>query len=344
MILWRRMPMVARHGGALPGTSIGVRQRRCVLRDALKIFSGSSNPELAREICQCLEIPLGRVHRSRFASDNLFVPIEESVRECDVFVVQSSCPPVSEGIVELLILIDALRSASASRITAVLPYYPYVRSDKKDQPRISITAKLMAQLLAAAGAGRVLTMTLHSPQIQGFFDIPVDHLQSTPVLTGYYKDLPVIRDCVAVAPDAGSAKRAGSYAQRLDIPLAFVDKRRLGNNDEVASRAVVGDVRGKHVIVFDDEISTGGSLIGAVDVLKSAGARDIHVGCTHGVLCGQAIERIAASPIKEVVVTNTVPVPAEKRHPKIKVISVAPLFAEAIKRTHTGQSIDSLFL
>jgi ribose-phosphate pyrophosphokinase len=266
------------------------------------------------------------------------------VRECDVFVVQSSCPPVSEGIVELLILIDALRSASASRITAVLPYYPYVRSDKKDQPRISITAKLMAQLLRAAGAGRVLTMTLHSPQIQGFFDIPVDHLQSTPVLCSYYAQLPVIRECVAVAPDAGSAKRAGSFAQRLDIPLAFVDKRRLGNTDDVASRAVVGDVRDKHVIIFDDEISTAGSLMGAVDVLKNAGAREIYVGCTHGVLCGPAIERIAASPVKEVVVTNTVPLPPEKRHPKIKTLSVAPLFAEAIKRTHTGQSIHSLFL
>ncbi|HHX40098.1 MAG TPA: ribose-phosphate pyrophosphokinase [Armatimonadetes bacterium] len=313
------------------------------MKDTLKIFSGSSNPELAQEICRCLDIPLGRVDRSRFANDNLFIQIEESVRECDVFVVQSSCPPVSEGIVELLILIDALRSASASRITAVLPYYPYVRSDKKDQPRISITAKLMAQLLRAAGAGRVLTMTLHSPQIQGFFDIPVDHLQSTPVLCSYYAQLPVIRECVAVAPDAGSAKRAGSFAQRLDIPLAFVDKRRLGNTDDVASRAVVGDVRDKHVIIFDDEISTAGSLMGAVNVLKNAGARDIYVGCTHGVLCGPAIERIAASPVKEVVVTNTVPLPPEKRHPKIKTLSVAPLFAEAIKRTHTGQSIDSLF-
>ncbi|HOJ21257.1 MAG TPA: ribose-phosphate pyrophosphokinase [Armatimonadota bacterium] len=314
------------------------------MKDNLKIFSGSSNPELAEEICRCLDIPLGRVVRSRFANDNLFIQIEESVRECDVFVVQSSCPPVSEGIVELLILIDALRSASASRITAVLPYYPYVRSDKKDQPRISITAKLMAQLLRAAGAGRVLTMTLHSPQIQGFFDIPVDHLQSTPVLCSYYAQLPVIRECVAVAPDAGSAKRAGSFAQRLDIPLAFVDKRRLGNTDDVASRAVVGDVRDKHVIIFDDEISTAGSLMGAVDVLKNAGAREIYVGCTHGVLCGPAIERIAASPVKEVVVTNTVPLPPEKRHPKIKTLSVAPLFAEAIKRTHTGQSIHSLFL
>jgi ribose-phosphate pyrophosphokinase len=283
------------------------------------------------------------VHYSRFSNDNLFVQVKESVRECDVFVVQSSCPPVSEGIMELLILIDALRSASASRITAVLPYYPYVRSDKKDQPRISITAKLMAQLLRAAGAGRVLTMTLHSPQIQGFFDIPVDHLQSTPVLCGYFAQLPVIRECVAVAPDAGSAKRAGSYAQRLDTPLAFVDKRRVGNNDEVLSRAVVGDVTGKHVIIFDDEISTAGSLMGAVDVLQAAGARDIYVGCTHGVLCGPAIERIARSPIKEVVVTNTVPLPPERRHPKIRVLSVAPLFAEAIRRVHTGQSIDSLF-
>ncbi|MDH7570865.1 MAG: ribose-phosphate pyrophosphokinase [Armatimonadota bacterium] len=310
----------------------------------LRVFAGRSNRDLAREICDCLNIPLGKVTFSRFANDNLFVQIEESVRESDVFVVQSSCPPVSEHLVELLILIDALRSASASRITAVLPYYPYVRSDKKDQPRISITAKLVAQLLKAAGAGRVLTMTLHSPQIQGFFDVPVDHLQSTPVLCDYFSRLPIIRQCVAVAPDAGSAKRAGTYAQRLNLPLAFVDKRRIGNTDEVTSRAVVGDVRGRPVIVFDDEISTGGSLLGAVEVLRAAGAGDIYVGCTHGVLCGPAVQRIAESPIREVVVTNTVPVPPEKRHPKIRVLSVAPLFAEAILRTHTGQSIDSLFL
>ncbi len=317
---------------------------RCILDNVLKVFSGSANPELASEICHCLDLPVGKVQFSRFVNDNMFVQVQESVREADVFVVQTSCHPVSEGIVELLILIDALRSASARRITAVLPYFPYVRSDKKDQPRISITAKLMANLLRSAGADRVLTMTLHSPQIQGFFDYPVDHLQATPVLCDYFAALPVIRECVAVAPDAGSAKRAGSFAQRLDIPLAFVDKRRLGNRDEVHSRAVVGDVNGKHVIVFDDEISTAGSLVGAVEVLKSAGARDIYVGCTHAILCGPAIERIAAAPIKEVVVTNTVPVAPEKRHPKIRVLSVAPLFAEAIRRTHTGQSVGALFL
>lgn len=316
---------------------------RWILRDRLKVFSGSSNPELAEEICACLEIPLGKVHVSRFANDNIFLQIQESVRECDVFVIQTASPPVSENIVELLILIDALRSASASRITAVLPYYPYVRSDKKDQPRISITAKLMAQLLRAAGASRVLTITLHSPQIQGFFDVPVDHLQSTPVLCDYFSRLPCIRECVAVAPDAGSAKRAGMFAQRLDIPLAFVDKRRIGNCDETLTRAVVGDVTDKHVIIFDDEISTAGSLMGAVKVLQEAGARDIYVGCTHGVLCGPAIERIAKAPIREVVVTNTLPLTPEKHHPKVRVLSVAPLFAEAIRRTHTGHSIDSLF-
>ncbi|MGQ9525927.1 MAG: ribose-phosphate diphosphokinase [Armatimonadota bacterium] len=306
------------------------------------IFAGSSNQPLAREICECLGIPLGEVRLERFSNDNLFVQILQSVRERDVFVVQTFAPPVSDHIIELLIMLDALRSASAARVTAVIPYFSYARSDKKDHPRISITGRLMADLLVTAGADRVLTMTLHSPQVHGFFRVPLDHLTAVPVISKYLEQLELV-DCVAVGPDAGSAKRAGTYAQRLGIPMAFIDKRRI-DDKTVKSTAVVGDVKGKTVVIFDDEIAAGTSLLNATQAVLNAGAREVYACATHGVFCGAALDRIDASPIRQVVVTNTLDQTAHAQHDKIVALSVAPLFAEAIKRIHTGESVGALFV
>jgi ribose-phosphate pyrophosphokinase len=311
------------------------------LQDAIKVFSGSSNPGLARDICESLGIPLGEARIRRFSNDNIFVQICENVRERDVFVVQSLCPPVSDHLVELLIMLDALRSASAQRITAVMPYYSYARSDKKDMPRISIAGRLIADLLVTAGANRLLTMTLHSEQVQGFFRCQADHLSATPILCNYFRSLN-LGECVALAADAGSARRAGAYATRLNIPLAFVDKRRLGDN-KVEARAVVGEVEGKTILYFDDEIATGSSLLETISTLDRFGAGDIYVGVTHGVLTGDAAKRIERSPIKQVVITDTVPLRDESRSPKIIQLSVAPLFAQAMKRIHTGESVSALF-
>jgi len=310
-------------------------------RDPL-VFAGSSNQPLAREICECLGIPLGEVLLERFSNDNLFVQILQSVRERDVFVVQTFSPPVSDHIIELLIMLDALRSASAARITAVIPYFSYARSDKKDHPRISIAGRLMADLLVTAGADRVLTMTLHSPQVHGFFRVPLDHLTAVPVVSRYLQELS-LEDCVAVGPDAGSAKRAGTYAQRLGIPMAFIDKRRIDDRT-VASTAVVGDVKGKTAVIFDDEIAAGTSLLNATRAVLEAGAKEVYACATHGVFCGPAIQRIEASPIRQVVVTNTIDQTADPRPAKIVTLSVAPLFAEAIKRIHTGESVGALFI
>jgi len=311
------------------------------LQDAIKVFSGSSNPGLAQAICEKLPVPLGQATIRRFSNDNIFVQICENVRERDVFVVQSLCPPVSDHLLELLIMIDALRSASAQRITAVIPYYSYARSDKKDMPRISITGRLIADLLVTAGANRILTMTLHSEQVQGFFRCQADHLSATPILCDHFRHLDLSK-CVALAADAGSARRAGAYATRLNIPLAFVDKRRIGDH-EVEARAVVGEVEGKTILYFDDEIATGGSLLETVNALGRFGVGDIHVGVTHGVLTGDAAKRIERSPIKQVVITDTVPLGKESRTPKIVQLSVAPLFAQAIRRIHTGESVSELF-
>jgi len=309
---------------------------------SLQVFSGTSNPELAGKMCEHLGIQLGEVYIHRFSNENIFVQIRENAREKDVFVVQTSAPPVNEGIMELLIMIDALRSASASRITAVIPYYPYARSDKKDQPRVSITARLIADLLKTAGADRVLTMTLHSPQIHGFFNIPVDHLAAVKPLSDFFKDWD-LTNFVVVAPDAGSAKRAGAYAEKLKLPLAICDKRRIGNTGETEVVGVVGEVKGHNVIVFDDEVDTGGSLIETADAVLKAGAKEVHAGCAHAVLSGNAVERIARSSVRELVTTDTVPIRGKKKIDKIKIVSVADLFAEAIKRIHTGESISSLF-
>jgi ribose-phosphate pyrophosphokinase len=310
------------------------------MNDRLKIFSGTANPQLAREICDHLGVPLSPVDVSTYTNENIFVQVCENVRERDVFVVQPMQSPTS--IVELLLLLDALRSASASRITAVIPYYSYARSDKKDMPRISVAARLFADLIAAAGANRVLTMTLHSPQVHGFFNVPCDHLAATPILCDYFAGKLDLSNFVALAADAGSAKRAGAYAQRLDIPLAFVDKRRI-NDLQVEVRSVVGAVEGKHVIIFDDEIAAAGSLAETVNAIRRFDVGDVYAAATHGVLSGPAPERIRSLDVREVVVTNTVHVPPEKRDAKITVLSVAPLFAEAIKRIHTGESVSALF-
>jgi ribose-phosphate pyrophosphokinase len=312
------------------------------MADGLKVFSGSSHPQLAREICAELGIPLGRAHTTRFSNENLKVKIEENVREQDVFVVQTACPPLSEHIVELLIMLDALKHASAKRVTAVLPYFPYARSDKKDEPRISITARLMADLVATAGADRVLTVDLHSPQIQGFFSMPADQLSGVPVLCDR-----LMRDdlsnTVVVAADVGEAKDAGRFAKRLDLPIAFIDKRRTGDDEKARPAYVIGDVRGKDCLLVDDEIATGGTIFSATDFLLDNGARSVQAAVVHPVLSGRAVERLNASRLQRLIVTNTIPIPPEKQSRKIEVLSMAPLLATAITHIHDGRSVSELF-
>jgi ribose-phosphate pyrophosphokinase len=314
------------------------------MKDRLKVFSGQSNPELAQAICRELKVPLSPSRTSRFANDNQFVQILENVREKDVFVVQTGAPPVDPSLVELLLMVDALHHASAKRITAVMPYFHYVRSDKKDEPRISIAARLVADLLEVAGATRVLTMTLHSEQIQGFFRIPVDQMSAAPIICDHFRRNNDLSNCVAVAPDAGSAKRAGVYAERLNIPLAVGDKRRVAHGDESEIVRIVGEVEGRDAIMFDDEIATAGSMLNLCRFLtERAGARSVRAAATHGVLCGDAVERLNDSPIEEVVITDSVPLPPGRRSAKIKVLSVAPLFAQAIANIHSGESVSALF-
>ncbi len=310
--------------------------------DPIKVFTGSANPQLAQAVCSHLDIPLGEVEVTRFSNDNIFVQIRENVRERDVFIFQSLSPPVSDNLMELFLLLDAARSASARRITAVIPYYSYARSDKKDMPRISVAARLIADLLATAGTNRVLTMTLHSEQVQGFFNVPTDHLNPVPIVCRYLKKMGDLSNFVAVAPDAGSAKRAGPYAQILGIPLAFCDKRRI-DDSQVVIRAIVGDVKDKNAIILDDEIARGSSLLETAKGVQERGAKKIYAACTHGVFTGDAIPRIEDSPITEVVTTDTIFLPPEKQIPKITVLSVASLFGEAISRIHTGESVSELF-
>jgi len=308
--------------------------------DGLKVFAGSSHPALTQEICKCLGIAPGGVTTTRFSNENLKVKIDENVREQDVFVVQTAAPPLSENIVELLILLDALRHASARRVTAILPYFPYARSDKKDEPRISITARLMADLLATAGANRVLTMDLHSPQIQGFFSMPADQLTAVPVLCERLRETGVA-GAVVVATDVGETKDAGHFARRLDLPIAIIDKRRSGHDERAEAVAVIGDIEGKRCLLVDDEIATGGSIFSATDFLLDHGALSVSAAVVHPVLSGRAIERLAASRLERLFVTNTIPL----RHTsaKIEVLSVAPLLAEAITRIHDGRSVSALF-
>ena len=308
----------------------------------LRIFSGSSNIILAREICDYLGIGLSKLKINTFSNGNLSVQILQNVREKDVFVVQSFTEPVNRNIIELFITMDALRSASAKRITAVIPYFSYSRSDKKDAPRISITARLMADLIKEAGANRVLTMDLHSDSVHGFFSMPVDHLTAIPIIVEHIQQNEDLASAVAVATDAGGAKRVGRFVNYLNIPMAIIDKRRI-NDVKVEQGLVVGDVKGRNAIIFDDEISTGGTLMATVNTLGEAGARKIIVGVTHPVFCGNAIANITGSKLERVIVTNTVHVSEDKKFDRLVVLSVAPLFAEAIKRIHTGESVGALF-
>ena len=267
----------------------------------------------------------------------------ETVREDDVFVIQTTRPPVDERIMELLITIDALKRASAKRITAVLPYYPYSRSDKKDQPRIPITAKLVADLLVTAGADRILTCDLHNGAIQGFINAPSDQLKAKDILTNYFEPIAKEGNVTVVATDAGSSKKAFKYAEKLGTKIAMIDKRREGNDDRAIAAHVIGEVKDKTCIIFDDEIDTAGSIIETVRVLKENGAKEIYAACTHGVLSGPAIERIKEAEIKELVMTNTIPLPLEKKLDNIKVLDIAPLFGKAIKKIHLGEGIGELF-
>jgi ribose-phosphate pyrophosphokinase len=308
----------------------------------LKVFSGSSHPVLTQRICTELGICIGQCRIQRFSNENIKVKIEENVRGADTYVLQTSCPPVSDGIIELLITIDALKHASADRVTAVLPYYPYARSDKKDEPRISIAARLMADILQAAGADRVLTMDLHSPQIHGFFHIPVDHLTATGVLSQHFTK-GGLDGWVLVAPDAGEAKDAGRYAKRLNIPLAIIDKRRHGDDERAHAIHVIGEVEGHHALIIDDEVATAGTLMETIRILFDHGATGVTAGVVHPVLSGPAMERLRQSELSQLVVTDSIPIPPEKAWEKFHVISVAPLFAQAIARIHDGRSVSALF-
>lgn len=312
-----------------------------MMNGPMKIFSGRSHLALAQGICNILDVPLGKSHVVRFANENLMVQIDENVRGADVYVIQTSCPPVNEGVVELLITIDALKHASAGHITAVIPYFPYVRSDKKDKPRISITARLMADLLQTAGADRVVTMDLHAPQIQGFFRIPVDHLQATPIITDYLQGQDLTNH-VLVAGDASEAKDVGRYANRLHLPMAIIDKRRYDDTDSAKAAHIIGDVAGKHAVIVDDEVATGGTLIEAANFLMDRGALSVIAAFTHAVLAGSAVERLTSSAIDRLVFTDSIPLQG-KASPKFEVLSVADLFAKAIKRVHGGDSLSELF-
>lgn len=310
----------------------------------MKIFSGNSNPELAKKICEYLAVPLGHMEIRRFSDGEIFVEIKENVRGADVFVIQSTCPPVNEHLMELLIIIDALRRASARRITAVMPYYGYARQDRKTAPRTPITAKLVANLLTVAGARRVLTMDLHAGQIQGFFDIPVDHLFAAPVLLDYLKETFRDEELVIVSPDAGGVERARAYAKRLGAGIAIVDKRRLRPNESKVMH-VVGDVKGKVAIILDDMVDTAGTMCQAAKAIKDQGAKEVHGMTTHPVLSGPAPERIKNSVLKSLVVTDTIPLREEvKDIKKIEVLSVAKLLGEAIRRIHADDSVSSLFV
>jgi len=308
----------------------------------LKLFAGNANRPLAEEIARLLTVSLADAEVSRFSDGEVFVQVNENVRGADVFVIQPTCPPVNDNLMELLVMLDALKRASAQRITAVLPYYGYARQDRKVQPRVPISAKLVADLLTVAGAHRVLALDLHAGQIQGFFNIPVDHLFAAPVLIDYLgrKEL---RDPVVVAPDAGGVERARAIAKRLKAGLAIIDKRREGPNVSVFMH-LIGDVKGREAVIIDDMIDTGGTLIQAVDAIKREGARRILACGVHPVLSGPAIARIEGSPLEEVIVTDSIPLGPEKRIAKITVLSVASLLGEALRRIHAEESVSTLFV
>jgi len=308
----------------------------------LKLFTGNANRPLAQEIADHLGLALGEVEVGRFSDGEVFVQINENVRGADVFIVQPTSPPVNDNLMELLVMIDAFKRASAQRITTVLPYYGYARQDRKVQPRVPITAKLVADLLTAAGTHRLLALDLHAGQIQGFFNIPADHLFAAPVLIDYIARLE-LQDLVLVAPDAGGVERARAIAKRLRAGLAIIDKRREGTNVSVFMH-LIGDVQGKDAVIIDDIIDTAGTLMQAVEALKREGARRMFACCVHPVLSGPALARLEASPLEEVVVTNSILLPKEKQHPKITVLSVAALLGEAIRRIHAEESVSTLFV
>ena len=308
----------------------------------IKIFACPTAEKFTQEMCDYLKIPMGKMNVMKFKNDNTFVQIEETVREQDVYIVQTTMPPVNERVMELLISIDALKRASVKNINVVLPYYLYSRSDKKDQPRIPVTAKLMQELLEAAGATRVITCDLHNPAIQAYFNINCDRLSAQNILQKYFKEKN-LKNMVIVATDAGSSKKAYKYSEYFNCPIALIDKRRSGNDDRAIASSVIGEVRNKEAIIFDDEVDTAGSLIETARILEENGAKEIYAGCTHGILSANAVKRIQDSPIKELVITNTIPLPKEKQIDKIKVLTIAPLFAEAIKRINEAKPIGELF-
>jgi ribose-phosphate pyrophosphokinase len=308
----------------------------------LKVFTGNAHPILAQDICDYLEMPLGEAEVFEFSNENIFVQFKENIRARDIFIVQTMTSPVNTRLMELFIMIDAARRASAGRITAVVPYYPYSRSDKKDQPRVPITARLIANFLETAGADRLLTIDLHAGQIQGFFNIPVDELTALSILSEDFKKRQ-IPNLTVVATDVGGAKGARRMADRLDCPLAIVEKRRVDNEETVEAMTIIGDVKGRAVLIVDDEVLTGGTLVATAEVVIENGATEVYASATHPILSGKAVERLKKSPIKELVVTDTIPIPPEKALPNMRVLSVAPLLGEAIRRIHTGQSVGALF-
>lgn len=317
--------------------------------DELRIFTGNSNVELAHAICERLGLPLNRATIKKFVNDNIFVKLHESVREKDVFVIQSLCPPLSDNIMELLILLDTCKRASSGRVTAVLPYYAYGRTDKKDQPRVPITARLLADMIQVAGANQVVTLDLHAGQIQGFFSVPVNELSALPLLVRYFADKGW-DDAVVVSPDMGFAKRARNFAEMLGVPLCIAEKRRLQNlsRQERITTApevlnLIGEVKHQRCIVVDDEVATGSSVLEVTDLLLERGAREVYACCVHPVFVGDAVKRLSSSPIKEMVTTDTLPLPPEKRWPGLTVITISNLIAEVIQRIHSGISVDNIF-
>ncbi len=308
----------------------------------LRIFSGNAHPDLAKAICSYLETSYGACEVFEFSNENVFVRVQDNVRQRDVFIVQPLVSPVNTNIMELLIMIDAMKRASAGRVTAVVPYYAYGRSDKKDQPRVPITARLLANLIETAGADRLLTVDLHAGQIQGFFNIPVDELTALFMISRYFKEKD-LKDLVVVATDVGASKRARNVAQSLEAPLAIIEKRRLGNDDRSQVLNVIGEVDGMRALIVDDEIDTGTTIINAAETLKDRGVTEIYVACTHPVLSGPAVERLKGAPITELVVADTIPISKEKHIPQLVQLRIAPLIGEAISRIHTGRSVGELF-
>jgi ribose-phosphate pyrophosphokinase len=309
--------------------------------DKLRMFSGNAHRELAEAVCEYLDFPMGYAEVGRFKDGEIFVRIKENIRGADVFVFQPTFPP-ADNLTELLIMLDAVRRASASRVVAVVPYFGYARQDRKDQPRVAISAKLVANLIATAGATRVVTMDLHSAQIQGFFDIPFDHLYAAPIIIDYFQNKQ-IPNLVVLAPDVGSVKMARAYAKRMDAGLAITDKRRP-KPDVAEAVNVIGDVSGKNVVIIDDMISTGTSMLMAARAARERGAQDVYAACTHPVFCGDVVKSLTEAEFKEVIVTDTIPIDPSRLIPSVKILTVAPLLGEAVRRIHEERSLSSLFV